>query len=227
MCKEKNKESQNRVKILNFISKHPGLHLKKISNELNIPKSTLSYHLKILEKKDLIRKKYNNYCTRFYPSKILGYQEKKILTLIRQPTLQKIIYHLCYNIVSSETELAKDLEKNLSTINYHLQKLFEAEIIEYAPYNDGIINTKKGGKLFRKRISNEKFYRLKSPTELKDFLIKYQKMFKNDLMAELIIYLTKYRRETGFNFDKINTKGERVDDVLEIFYDVFPHPYYV
>jgi DNA-binding transcriptional ArsR family regulator len=180
-----------------------------------------------LEKQELIRKKNNNYCTRYYPANILGNEEKKFLTLIRQPVLQKIIYHLCFHIVSSETELATDLEKNLSTMNYHLQKLFEADIIEYAPYNKGIIQTIKGGKLIRKRISNEKFYRLKNPTELKDFLIKYQDMFKNDLMAELIIYLTKYRKETGFNIKKINTKEERVDDVLEIFYDVFPHPYYV
>ena len=39
-----------RQKIFNYIQKYPGMHLRDISRQTNIPKTTLVHHLKYLKK---------------------------------------------------------------------------------------------------------------------------------------------------------------------------------
>ena len=50
-------ELETRRKIYDFIQKFPGLHVREISRRLEIPFSTLQYHLRFLEKRELVKAK--------------------------------------------------------------------------------------------------------------------------------------------------------------------------
>jgi predicted transcriptional regulator len=81
----------SRHKIYNFISENPGSHLRDISRKLNIPKSTLSYHLRFLEKRELIELKNENNRFRYFIAKKYGRFDKKILDLFQEDVPRTII----------------------------------------------------------------------------------------------------------------------------------------
>lgn len=220
-------KNKTRLKIYSLIVNNPGLHLMELKRKLAIPKTTLKYHLKCLEKNKLILSNCDYGYKRFFASNQFGIDDKKILGVLRQKVPRQIIYYLCCYVSGSEMEIAQELEKDQSTISYHLQKLMDVNIIEHAPYNKGEILTKKGSVLLRNRISNEIFYRIVDMAYLKSLLIKYENIFKDDEVAQHIIILTKHQKKTGFTFNKIKTKNDRWDDMLDLLYDIFPNPYCV
>lgn len=72
--------------LYDFIDKHPGLHLREISRRINIPRTTIRYHLKFLKKQELIKEKFEGRYKRIYITKKMGTEDKKILSLLRQRT---------------------------------------------------------------------------------------------------------------------------------------------
>ena len=121
-----------RQKIYRYISKNPGIHLREISRQMTIPKSTLKYHLKYLYKKGLITTKSEKRYKRYYIINKLGTKEKEILNLLRQKVTRDILLYLMFYIVSSEIELSKVLEKHPATIDFHLKKIKNLGIIKLA-----------------------------------------------------------------------------------------------
>ena len=73
---------KRRIEIYNFILKYPGLHLSELSRKLNIPKSTMFYHLNMLKKHSFIVSKSNNRYTRYYAANNLSEIEKKFLNFL-------------------------------------------------------------------------------------------------------------------------------------------------
>jgi len=60
----------------------------------------------------------------------IGFQQKKILSLLRQEHLFKIISLLITNEHLKHKELAEELSISPSTLSYHLNRLIEHEIID-------------------------------------------------------------------------------------------------
>lgn len=79
MSIEKILNLEKRRIIHNIILKNPGIHLREIVRKSKIPKSTLKYHIIYLEKQNLIIKKVDRGCSRYFVSNAVGNYEKKIL----------------------------------------------------------------------------------------------------------------------------------------------------
>ena len=91
-------EIQIRRDIYQFISKNPGFHFRKIQRDLNIPKSTLEYHLRYLKKHNLLIEQSEKHYVRFYIAKTVGERQKKIINILREKVPRNIILYLClYN----------------------------------------------------------------------------------------------------------------------------------
>ena len=148
-------EIENRNRIYEYVIKFPGLHLCELVRKLDIPKSTLNYHLRYLEKHGFIVKRSNKRFVRYYAMQQIDTLEKKYLNLLRQETPYKIILYLFQNPESSLTSISRSLDKHPTTITFHLLKLDEAEALD-------------------KDFSGNKFhYRLKNPEYVSDLLFKY------------------------------------------------------
>ena len=70
-------ELKKRREIYEFISNNSGLHMRDISRKMNIPFTTMQYHLNYLEKKELIISKNDGKYTRYFISFEIGEKEKK------------------------------------------------------------------------------------------------------------------------------------------------------
>jgi len=211
-----------------FILENPGLHLREISRKLNIPKTTLSYHLDYLEKQALlIIKKDDNY-NRYFIKKDIGGREIKILNIIRVETTRNALLYIMITGTAPQIEIAKELDKDPTTVNFHLKRLLKYDIIEQAPAENGKIYTalRNAPIIERKKSKNEIFYRIKEPEIIEKLLIiYYKKGYYDDIISEAIL---SYGEDVIKNNSakRIKTSKEAVEIIEKILYDIFPHPYY-
>lgn len=197
-----------RRQIFNFILKYPGLHLREISRKLNIPKTTLNYHLKYLEKENFLLAKSDNRYTRYYPTKKVGNNDKEILGLMRQNLPRRIILFLFLYPEHSRGNISEDLEKPLTTISFHLKKLLALNIIE------------------KRRVGHSYAYRIKNQKEMYNLLISYENSLSDDILGPFLEYV-KYVLPDGIPPSYRRRKKKDIDEIIEALYEIFPHPYHV
>ncbi|AEH06952.1 winged helix-turn-helix transcriptional regulator [Methanothermococcus okinawensis] len=114
-----------RKEIYDYIIDNPGCHLRKLSEELNTPLSTLSWHLRILEKAELIKSKKIGNKIIYHP---VGMDKNDLLLLYLNDT-QNEIYQYLLNNDAHLRKIAKDLDMNVETVRYNLRKMEELDII--------------------------------------------------------------------------------------------------
>jgi len=68
-----------RSRIFDYIKNFPGKHIRELSRDLNISKTTLAYQLNILEKRDLIFSDSKITNLRYYPNEKISRKNRKIL----------------------------------------------------------------------------------------------------------------------------------------------------
>jgi DNA-binding MarR family transcriptional regulator len=228
-------ELETRRRIYNYIFEHPGLHLRRLSKELEIPLATLKYHLKSLIKHDLIIGQTKNRYLRYYVKDKVGNGEKKIMPFLRQKASLNIILYLLIWTGASQIELSKNLKKHPTTINFHLKKLIKAGIIERFSIENGIITIPRWGniKFFEYLpISNEKIYILKDQNIIHKTIIVYKNNFSDDRLVTAALSLIenlitddelykKSAKKTILNFNS------RIDELTDYINEVFPHPYHI
>lgn len=199
---------ENRRYVYNFILRNPGFHLRKLSRELNIPKSTLNYHLNFLKKHDMIIEKNDKKYLRYYVSQKVGNIDKKILGIIRQNIPRKIILFLFIYPSRSRKQISKDLDKPPTTISYHLKKLIEKEII------------------FKYTLRGKIVYKIKDQQHMYKLLITYENSLSRDLSLYHLLNWFKNAVPDGIPRRKPYGKTD-IEDVEEVLYNIFPHPYHV
>ena len=209
-----------RGRIFSYISKNPGIHQRAISRAMNIPKSTLVYHLNYLKKQDLIELRSDDYYKRYYPTNKVGEKNKELLNLFRQDVPRTIILLLIYFPDSSQIDIinyAKKwknhpskigvyLDKHQTTLSYYYNRLVDMDIIEARP------------------SGNKIKYRLKNEELIFDFLITYEKNFKKDDAAWRII--KRIIHPERYDVTK-NIWETKIDTFFDIGYEIFPHPYHI
>jgi len=212
MYTEKIFEVKARKDIYNFIKKNPGVHFRKISRSLNVPPSTLSYHLSYLIKRELLTKESKNSYLRFYVSQKIGKNDKKLFNILREEVPRNIVLYLFLYVESSKKEMVEfaerwknhpskigyHLNKHRTTLEFHLKKLLEEGIIE----SFNVINN-----------GSEYLYRLKNSEEIYDLIIRYEKSILADAYGRFLKWI-----------DDSNNK-DKTDKVVNMFFDIFPIPY--
>lgn len=114
-----------RGRINGYIEANPGEHYNAIKYALNINNGALTYHLRVLERENLVVSKRDGMYKRFYPKsanipKTLGRlsdTQKRIVKTIRE-----------YDGIT-QTEIAKKLDISPQVVNYHVKILERGEII--------------------------------------------------------------------------------------------------
>jgi predicted transcriptional regulator len=101
MFREEVLENETRRRIYRFVNRNPGLHLRELQRQLNIPLSSLDYHLDYLVRKGL-----------------------------RQRRLKEIILIILSEDKASYSELMSTLNIPASTLSVYLRKLVVNDILE-------------------------------------------------------------------------------------------------
>jgi DNA-binding transcriptional ArsR family regulator len=217
-----------RRNIYNVILENPGIHFRELSRKLDMPITTLDYHLNHFRKRGLISIRTSDNYKRFYVKDKVGVKEKEIFNVLRQAVPRNIVLYLMFGYACSKMDLCKELDKHPSTIDFHLKKLVKLDIIKKADIKNNMIKMPKGIIKYE-RTSNEIVYIFKDMGifyNLYDLLIVYkgslpEKQLFNYFLKEGKAHLSKRKRSP---YNNVNSPDDAIDTVVKLFNDIFPNP---
>jgi len=122
-------EFETRKKIYDLIEQHPGVHLSKIADLLQLSIQLIDYHLHYLEVHNFISlEKESGYC-RCYIKGQIGIEDRQLISVLRQETPLRIIFYLLKFPHSRHKDLLKALNMSSPRLSYHLRKLVKLQIV--------------------------------------------------------------------------------------------------
>lgn len=216
-----------RRNIYQFILKSPGLHLRELSRRLHMPLTTVKYHLHVLQKRELIKEKTEGRYHRYYVTHKIGAREKKLINLLREDIPRTIILYLMIRYWSPQIDISKSLKKHPTTIEFHLKKLINLELIHQVKPINGKIYQETFPRIIEcETIGREKVFMLKNPQQIYDILITHKHSIIEEMVSEHLFEFIKFFQTTGHPKKVIAPKKweQAIDDVL---WEIFPHPYHV
>ena len=212
---------QRRRELYEYISQNPGLHMRDISRKMNVPFTSLKYHLNYLEKNGLVISREDGRYTRYYIPLEISENEKKILNCFRKRISLHIILWLVVIVQCSQKDLSKYLHKHPATIGFHLQNMKNAGIIEQIAIDQGVIYKKKHPHFIkRKQISSEKIYVLKDHFQIYTLLKKYKEPISDKTIVAGIIEYIDFFISDGLP-KQVQNREDTINSVSNTFYGFF------
>lgn len=161
-------ELEVRQNLFALISKSPGIHFRDIQRRSSMATGTLSYHLDQLVRVGLVKTIRDGEYLRYYAQSEMPEEEKRILELVRRPTVRHMMLSLIETGESSNDQLSEALSLCSSTVSWHIKKLVEANVLK----------TRVEGK--------RAFYSLDKPEVAKKVLIRYKESFMDKLVDKFV-----------------------------------------
>lgn len=121
--------NENTQRVLQFIQRHPGCHLRWILKDLGLSMGTTQYHLEILEKMGKIISEKDSFQRFYFPVGSFGTVEKNLLKILNQETARDILLYIIEKKEPTQTDIVNSIKISPATANWHISKLIELEII--------------------------------------------------------------------------------------------------
>jgi predicted transcriptional regulator len=137
--KDQNTLPLNGRRIYEYIVDNPSCHVRKISRELDLAIGDTQYHLKILEKKDLIKSRRVGLFRMYYAVAIFRERQQSILAVLGQEVPRDIILFLIESPGATQIDIARHESLTPPTINWHMSRLIEI----------GLVSRRKKGKFVK------------------------------------------------------------------------------
>ena len=177
MFKEEILENENRRKIYEVIEDSPGIHFRELQRVLNMPLTTLEYHLSYMVRKKIIHSDTDTHYKRYY-AKPLGDEDKKVLSALRQKRLREVVLLVLANGKAKYQFMADYLKIPHSTLSFYLKYLVD------------------NGILVKDKVGYETIYTVKDEDNVIKVLVAYKASFLDKLIDKtLAMWLEAYSRE--------------------------------
>jgi predicted transcriptional regulator len=119
----------NKDRVYQYVANNPGCHLRRISKDLDLAMGDTQYHLKNLEKSNLIKSRLIGVFRTYYSVSIYGERMQSILAMLRQEVPRDIILFLIENPGASQAEIAQHQTISAPAINWHMTRLIEIGLV--------------------------------------------------------------------------------------------------
>jgi predicted transcriptional regulator len=178
MFKDEILENEKRRKIFTVIEASPGIHLRELQRILDMPLTTLEYHLSYMTRKGIIFAETEVHHKRYY-TKPLDPEDKKVLAALRQKRMREIVLTVLANEKAKYQLLADRLKLSHSTLSSYLKYLVNKNI------------------LIREKIGYENLYTVGDEDRVAKVLIAYKPSFLDKLVDKTLDTWmeTRLRRE--------------------------------
>lgn len=132
---------KTRRDLFRFVQKNPGFHLREIARALGLSITLVDYHLRFLEKNELVAASMDGEYKRFFPRSVPGSEgvrpalsdwEKQALALLRQPVPLRVLAFLMERDSASHKDILAQVPVSGSTLSHHLKKMLASGVVDRA-----------------------------------------------------------------------------------------------
>ncbi len=132
---------KTRKDLYDFVRRNPGFHLRELSRMLNLSITLADYHLRFLEKHNLVTSAMDGEYKRYFPRSQPGQADarpaltdaqKQILAFLRQPVPFRVIAYLMEHEAATHKEMLEHVPVSPSTLSHHLKKMQAAGLLDHA-----------------------------------------------------------------------------------------------
>ena len=124
--------SDTRERIAAHVREHPGVHFSALARRLELASGQVQYHLRRL---DLVAESVAGR-THYFPPEYDAW-ERRALALLRRETAGDVVAHLLVAGESRPAAVADALDIARSTLEWHLDHLLDADLVEKRRDADG------------------------------------------------------------------------------------------
>ena len=135
--------NENTRRVLDFVLKNPGCHMRQIKRDLDMAMGTIQYHLTSLEEMGKIISERSDYHKFYFPVGTFGNLERNILKILNRDSARDILLFIIERKNPTQTDIVSSVKISSGTANWHISRL-----LEY-----GIISEQKEGR-FKRYIIN-------------------------------------------------------------------------
>ena len=128
MFKEEILGNENRRRVYSVIEANPGIHMRELQRVLDMPLTTLEYHLTYMEHKKILFSESDTHYRRYYV-RPLDSEDKKILSALRQKRMREIVFVVLINKKVKYQFLADYLKLPNSTLSFYLKYLVDNMVL--------------------------------------------------------------------------------------------------
>lgn len=125
-------DTEIRKNLYEYIDEYPGSHLREIARELDMKPSNAAWHLRKLEQTNLIRSRAIGGKKVYYlvEGGVEAKQRAVAESILRNKNARDIMAYLSDHPGKHLLEIAHALSINHHVVKWHINKLYEAELIE-------------------------------------------------------------------------------------------------
>lgn len=124
-----------RNKIATAVATNPGIHFNELVRSLDLAPGQVQYHLRRLAEDDRLVDESTYGRTHYYPPDFDEW-ERSALALTRRETSRDVMLYLLGNGWARPTDVADEVGIARSTLEYHLNRLVEADLVEKRRQNN-------------------------------------------------------------------------------------------
>ncbi len=116
-------------RILEFISLHPGVHLREICRALSLAMGDVQYHVGRLERSGRITSMRRGLYKFFYPANLFGERQRDVLSVLSLERPRELLLNIIEHPGSTQEALAAATGVSQPTVSWHLKRLVELGIL--------------------------------------------------------------------------------------------------
>jgi len=167
MFKKEVLENENRRGIYAVIEENPGIHLREIQRILDLPLTTVEYHISYMVRKRIIFGEADKHYKRYY-AKPLDREDRKVLSALRQKRMREIVLLVLVNERVKYLFLADYFKLPRSTLSSYLKYLVDNAILK------------------KEKIGYENIYTVQDEDRVAKVLVAYKSSFLDKLVDKAL-----------------------------------------
>lgn len=137
------RENETRRRIYEAVERSPGTYIARLAETTSTPRSTVRYHLRVLEETGLVRSETVRGKQR-YVAAGLDDEEATLATAYADEATATVLDALARTMPASVSELAEEIDRTPGTVSHHLDRLETAGLVERERSGNAVLNTLAG-----------------------------------------------------------------------------------
>lgn len=129
-------DNEVRSRVYGVIEQSPGTYISEVSEQVSASRSTVRYHVRILEDEGLIVGDADRGKHRFYPT---GSDDPALAAAMNDDATARVLDSIARLEPATVSALAEDLDRAPGTVSYHLDRLADDGLIEQERIGNSVV----------------------------------------------------------------------------------------